>query len=181
MRPLIKPLEVHFSPPYEGDNDRSYIPVAMKNGRECRLVRLEAASGGFAGVESSRLSSRDYIRDGSAESAGTGKRVIVCISTNGASRGAGNARGMRFNSGAFPSSRARVCVCVHVYTRVHTRKHLETPSCDAGRRRSPVDNRSASRSTGERESVFFHSTCKVFFDARKVVDSFRCSRCDVAT
>lgn len=36
-RPLIKPLEVLSSPPYGGDNDRSYIPAAMKNGRECRL------------------------------------------------------------------------------------------------------------------------------------------------
>lgn len=90
--PLIKPLEVLFSPPYGGDNDRSYIPAAMKNGRECRLVRLEAVPEGFARVGSSRLSSRSDIRDGSAESAGTGKRVIVCISTNGVARGGKRAR-----------------------------------------------------------------------------------------
>jgi len=89
--PLIKLLEVLFSPLYEGDNDRSYIPAAMKNG-ECRLVRLEAVSGGFARVRSNRLSSRGDIRDGSAESAGTGKRVIVCISTNGGARGGKRAR-----------------------------------------------------------------------------------------
>lgn len=116
--PLIKALEVLFSP-YGGDNDRSYIPAAMKNGRECRLVRLEAVPGGFARVGSSRLSSRGDIRDGSAESAGTGKRVIVCISTNGAQRGAENARGMRFNSGAFPSSHVGfpyLCTYAHTAT-----------------------------------------------------------------
>jgi len=59
--PLIKPLEVLFSPPYEGDNDRSYIPAAMKNGRECRLVRLEAVPRGFARVGSNPLSSRGAI------------------------------------------------------------------------------------------------------------------------
>lgn len=153
-RPLIKPLEVHFSPSYEGDNDRSYIPTAMKNGRECRLVRFEAASGGFAGVKSSRLSSRDDIRDGSAESAGTGKRVIVCISTNGAPRGAGNARErcaliVAHFQAAMSGPRVFVYVCAY------TQKHLGTPSCDAGRRRSPADNRSASRFTGEERASFF--------------------------
>lgn len=52
------------------------------------------------------------------------------------------------------ASGPRVCMCVYVCMRVHTQKHLETPSCDAGRRRSPADNRSASRSTGERERLF---------------------------
>lgn len=157
--PLIRPLEVLSSPPYGGDNDRSYIPAAMKNGRECRLVRLEAVPGGFARVGSSRLSSRGDIRDGSAESAGTGKRVIVCISTNAAQRGAENARGMRFNSGAFPSSRVGFsCLCTYAHTAIQIR-------CYERRRRA----RPTIASLHARlESVFFHLTCKVFFDARKL-------------
>lgn len=147
-------------------------------------MRLEAASGGFAGVESSRLSSRDDIRDGSAESAGTGKRVIVCISTNsGAPRGdAGNARGMRFNSGAFPSSHVGGRPCVLVYVRACTQKYLKTPLLAMHQEDEEARPTIAPlHASLERESVFFHLTCKLFFDARKVVDSFRCSLCDVAT
>lgn len=66
-------------PLWAGDNDRSRIFRAMKNGRSCKPVRLSELP-----LEDLREKIQQLrgIRDGSAKSAGTGKRVIVCISTN---------------------------------------------------------------------------------------------------
>lgn len=130
----------------------------MKNGRECRLVRLEAVPRGFARVRSSRLSSRGDIRDGSAESAGTGKRVIVCISTNGIAR-----KGRKTREGcalivAHFQAAGFSCLCTYAHTATWIR-------CYERRRRA----RPTIASLHARlESVFFHLTCKVFFDARKL-------------
>lgn len=78
--------------------------------------------------------------------------------TNGAPRGGKRARDARFNSGAFPSSRARalarlsgVSVYRDTFARLHSRHRDPMPQEDEGAR---ADNRSASCSTGERERPF---------------------------
>ncbi|KAG7187687.1 hypothetical protein KM043_016743 [Ampulex compressa] len=88
------------------DNDRSYIPAAMKNGRGCRPVRLEAAPGGFAGEDPGAWW---YTR----------RECEICRNRKACHRlhinewrtPLGKARGVRFNSGAFSRSLAGRAAC----------------------------------------------------------------------